>query len=202
MFWFIVISDSLLLNEYFPRFQILIDGLKILILRRLKSSYGFKIASLQLILRNVQRRTISRRDSLNCGTFQSFLVRLGMGIITSSTKILDCRIRGIDYLEGFCPNKLYHFTMLYTDGDSFVVSVLYIQDTLESEPRVFMDPNTLSEDGTVSLSVTKFSDNGEIFAYGLSSSGSDWISIHFKQVENGIFTLISLLKCHICIYWT
>lgn len=60
---------------------------------------------------------------------------------------------------------------------------MYIQKELNSEPAIFLDPNSLSEDGTVALSSYSFSEDGSTFAYGLSSKGSDWVTIHFMDVQ-------------------
>jgi len=73
-------------------------------------------------------------------------------------------------------------------------SVLYVQDTLDSEPTVFLDPNTLSEDGTISVASKKFSEDGEILAYSLSKSGSDWNEIHFRSVATGMLSSSFRLK--------
>ncbi|MDT7541803.1 MAG: prolyl oligopeptidase [Acidobacteriota bacterium] len=64
-------------------------------------------------------------------------------------------------------------------------SVLYVVDSLEGQPRVLLDPNALSADGTVAVSGTEFTDDGKLMAYGLAASGSDWNEWHVRDVETG-----------------
>jgi prolyl oligopeptidase len=64
-------------------------------------------------------------------------------------------------------------------------SVLYTLESLEDEPRVLLDPNQLSEDGTIALSGLAVSEDGRLMAYGLSQSGSDWQEWRVRQVETG-----------------
>ncbi|MCV3217224.1 prolyl oligopeptidase family protein [Plectonema radiosum NIES-515] len=62
-------------------------------------------------------------------------------------------------------------------------SVLYTLKSLDGEPKVLLDPNKLSTDGTVALSGLSISENGKLLAYGLSSSGSDWQEWKVRDVE-------------------
>jgi prolyl oligopeptidase len=51
--------------------------------------------------------------------------------------------------------------------------ILYVQDGADAEPRVLLDPNTLSADGTTALTAYEVSPDGTRVAYALSEHGSD-----------------------------
>ncbi|MGD9992026.1 MAG: prolyl oligopeptidase family protein [Salinivirgaceae bacterium] len=64
-------------------------------------------------------------------------------------------------------------------------SVAYIKSDLDAEERVILDPNTLSEDGTISLTNFTPSEDGKYLAYGISRGGSDWREFYVKEIESG-----------------
>lgn len=94
------------------------------------------------------------------------------------TKLWNYEKYGIPYKEG---NRYFYFK---NDGLQNQ-SVLYTLTSLDGEPRVLIDPNTLSEDGTIALSGIAISDDGNRMAYGLSTSGSDWQEWKVRDVETG-----------------
>lgn len=61
-------------------------------------------------------------------------------------------------------------------------SVLYSTPSLEAEAEVLLDPNTLSEDGTVALKSYQVSPDGRYLAYSTSASGSDWIEWRVRDI--------------------
>jgi prolyl oligopeptidase len=64
-------------------------------------------------------------------------------------------------------------------------AVLYVLDSLDGEPRVLIDPNTLSADGTVSLNGWRVSPDGKLLAYSTSSGGSDWQEWRVRDIASG-----------------
>jgi len=85
---------------------------------------------------------------------------------------------GLPFREG----GLYFFTK--NDGLQNQ-AVLYVQPSLDAEPRVLLDPNTLSEDGTVALSGLAVSHDARYLAYSTSSGGSDWQELFVREVATG-----------------
>lgn len=64
-------------------------------------------------------------------------------------------------------------------------AILYMKGDLESEPDAVIDPNTFSEDGSISLHSVEISRNGALAAYAVSTFGSDWQDIRIRDLDAG-----------------
>ena len=64
-------------------------------------------------------------------------------------------------------------------------AVLYTQDALDGEPRVLIDPNSWSKDGTVALGELKVSPDGSYVAYGIQDGGTDWRTWRVLEIATG-----------------
>ncbi len=99
------------------------------------------------------------------------------------TKLWDYEKYGIPFKQGDVKGEVRYF---YFKNDGLQnQSVLYSLTTLDAEPQVLLDPNKLSEDGTVALSGLSVSEDGKLLAYGLSTSGSDWQEWKVRDIESG-----------------
>ncbi len=117
-------------------------------------------------------------EAQNAVTF-SYLDR-----IPFRAKVKDRLTRLWNYVRTSAPAKegAYWF---FTKNDGLQnQSVLYRQSTLGGPEEVFLDPNTFSSDGTVSLAGWAFSKDGSRFAYAVSRSGSDWRDIYVMDVQS------------------
>ncbi|MEH2354104.1 prolyl oligopeptidase family serine peptidase [Nostoc sp.] len=102
------------------------------------------------------------------------------------TKLWDYEKYGIPFKEGESLRDGSTERYFYFKNDGLQnQSVLYTLKTLDDQPQVLLDPNKLSEDGTVALSGLSISEDGKLLAYGLSSSGSDWQEWKVRNVETG-----------------
>lgn len=94
------------------------------------------------------------------------------------TQLWDYEKYGIPFKEG---ERYFYFKNNGLQNQS----VLYTLTSLDAEPKILLDPNTLSEDGTIALSGITISQDGNFMAYGLSNSGSDWQEWKVRNIETG-----------------
>ena len=63
--------------------------------------------------------------------------------------------------------------------------VIYMSASLDADPVIALDPNTLSEDGTVAVPSFAVSEDGRHMAYSVARSGSDWREIRVRDLDSG-----------------
>lgn len=64
-------------------------------------------------------------------------------------------------------------------------NILFLMDDFNAEPKLLLDPNTLSKDGTVAFAGMDVSPDGQFLVYKIARSGSDWNEIFVKNIATG-----------------
>ena len=82
------------------------------------------------------------------------------------------------YTSPFKEGQYYYY---YKNDGLQNQSILYRQAGLNGMPEVFIDPNTMSKDGTAAVSAPAFSKNKKYAAYLIAQSGSDWQEGHLMD---------------------
>jgi prolyl oligopeptidase len=90
-----------------------------------------------------------------------------------------------DFAKAWAPYKKGKWYFQERNSGLQNQSVFYVMESLTAEPRVLLDPNALSEDGTVALTSFSISKDGKWLAYATSASGSDWLTWRVREVETG-----------------
>ena len=62
---------------------------------------------------------------------------------------------------------------------------VYRRASLSAEPSIVLDPNVISEDGSVSVGQWSPSPDGSLLAYGLAEGGADWRTVKVRNVATG-----------------
>ena len=83
------------------------------------------------------------------------------------------------------PQKVGKYYLFHKNDGLQPQSVLYIQEGISGTPRVLIDPNTLSVDGTVALNGISPSNDDKYLAYWTAKSGSDWQDIFILDLATG-----------------
>lgn len=89
-----------------------------------------------------------------------------------------------DYPRTLSPFNISGRWFMFKNNGLQNQSVLYTMDDIDSEPYIILDPNKLSNDGTVALSGMDISPDGKYLVYKIARSGSDWNEIFVMDIES------------------
>lgn len=97
-----------------------------------------------------------------------------LGKIPQREKIKNRLTELWNYERYGAPAKIADGFYIYSKNDGLQnQSVLYRASSINDPGKVFFDPNKLREDGTAALSGSSFTEDGKLWAYGVSQAGSD-----------------------------
>jgi prolyl oligopeptidase len=89
-----------------------------------------------------------------------------------------------NYPKYSSPFRVGDYYFFYKNDGLQNQSVIYVQKGLEGEPEVFIDPNTLSPDGTIRIGLVGFSKDDKYVTYSRSEAGSDWQELRIMEIAS------------------
>ncbi|UCG34367.1 MAG: S9 family peptidase [Phycisphaerales bacterium] len=93
-------------------------------------------------------------------------------------------VYGVDSVSNIIPHQKRYFFMERTGLENHA-RLMVRESDLAAEPRVVLNPNTFSPDGTVALDWWYPSPDGSLVAYGKSASGSEKSTLYVRNLETG-----------------
>jgi prolyl oligopeptidase len=131
-----------------------------------------------------QLEDLNSKETVAWVTAQNSVTFDYLNKITFRSKIKE-RVQKLWNFEKYsAPFTAAGLTFFYKNDGLQNQYVLYVQKTSDAQPEVLLDPNKLSDDGTVALSVLEVSKNGKYLAYAISRSGSDWQEIYVMDIAS------------------
>lgn len=100
-------------------------------------------------------------------------------------KMKDRLLSQWDYPKTSAPFKVNERYMMFKNSGLQNQSVLYLLDNIDDkEGTILLDPNTLSDDGTVALTDYTVSKDNKTLIYSIARGGSDWNEIFFLDIDS------------------
>lgn len=101
------------------------------------------------------------------------------------SEISDRLTQLIDYERHSAPRKVGNYYFYYKNDGLQNQPVIYKRKGLHGDSEVFIDPNEISEEGLVSISLRGNSQDNKYITYGRQEAGSDWVTFGVYDVESG-----------------
>jgi prolyl oligopeptidase len=91
----------------------------------------------------------------------------------------------LNYEKYSAPTKVGEYYIFSKNDGLQNQAVIYSQKGLDGTPSVFLDPNTMTSDGTAAITVLGASNDKKYIGYSINQAGSDWQTIKVKEIATG-----------------
>lgn len=127
-------------------------------------------------------------------TLQDEVARTHLGSLPYRDE-LESRLIELTYIDSVSPpyhrGDRYFFTKSHADKEK---AVYYVRQGKDGEEKVWLDPNTLSDDGSVSVHGTSPSHSGRYVAYKLSENNADASTIYVRDLDTGKDSTVDVIE--------